>query len=117
MALFDRLGADGALERLLDQERQLILAGKIEMLSRIGPEKERLLSRLGQGRAMSPELDRLRRKADRNQQLLEATARGIRNVSRRLAAMKSRKAQLSTYDRGGQMASLNPVKSTIERRA
>ena len=120
MGLFKQTRMDEALERLLDQERQIILSGRIEALAPISAEKDRLLSRLGQSHGGLHTLDHLRRKADRNQQLLQAMARGIRTVSRRLEALKAQqtgRARFATYDQGGRSAQLTPGKSKFERRA
>ncbi|WP_421702004.1 hypothetical protein [Aliiroseovarius sp.] len=120
MGLFKPTPLDAALERLLDQERQLILSGRIEALAQISAEKERLLARLGQSHGGVHALDHLRQKADRNQQLLMAVARGVRTVSRRLDALKAQqsgRARFSTYDQGGRSAQLTPGKSKFERRA
>ncbi|WP_300515735.1 hypothetical protein [Aliiroseovarius sp.] len=120
MGLFKQIRAEAALERLLDQERQLILSGRIDALPPISVEKDRLLTRLGQSHGNAGDLDHLRRKADRNQQLLLAMARGIRTVSRRLEALKAQqggRARFSTYDQGGRSAQLIPGRSQFERRA
>ncbi len=117
MALFDLGGVDVALERVLDMERQLILGGKLDALPRISAEKDRLLSRLKQSTDDLVVLNRLKKKADRNQELLQAVARGIRSVSQRLEAMKTRKTQLNTYTQGGVRANLMPPRSSFEKRA
>jgi|GEM_PF-1652908 flagellar biosynthesis/type III secretory pathway chaperone len=120
MGLFNPTRADDALDRLLDQERQLILSGRIEALAQVSAEKDRLMARLGQSHGDARDLDKLRRKADRNQHLLMAVAKGIRTVSRRLDALKAQqngRARFATYDRGGRTAQLTPGKAQFERRA
>ena len=120
MGLFDKGGAKVALDRLLDQERSLILSGKIEALARVAAEKDRLLELLATTNCAATELTALRRKVDRNQELLSAVARGIRTASRRLEAMRAQqngRARFSTYDQGGRSAQLIPRKSQFERRA
>ena len=120
MGLFNPTRTDEALDRLLDHEKQLILSGRIEALAQISAEKDRLMARLGQSPSGAEALDQLRRKADRNQQLLMAVAKGIRTVSRRLEALKAQqsgRARFSTYDRGGRTAQLTPGKAQFERRA
>lgn len=120
MGLFKPTRMDEALERLLDRERHAILAGRLEALPPIAAEKGRMLSLLTQSHGGAQPLEQLRRKADRNQQLLLATARGIRTVSRRLEALKAQqtgRAGFATYDQGGRSAQLTPGKSQFERRA
>ncbi len=120
MGLFNPPPVEDVLDRLLDQERQLILSGQIEALSRVATEKDSLLSRLPHAGLSSERVNRLRQKADRNQQLLAAMAQGLRRVTRRLEAMRgqaSGRARFSTYDQGGRSAQLTPGKSRVERRA
>ncbi|MCI2400223.1 flagellar biosynthesis protein FlgN [Aliiroseovarius subalbicans] len=117
MVLFDLPDIPAALERLLDHERQLILLGNFDGLVRVAPEKDKLLARLQGATDDASVVERIRTKADRNQELLVAVARGIKSVSRQLEALKTRKSQLRTYDAGGQSANLMPAKSTFERRA
>ena len=89
MALFSMPAAVEALDDLLDHERQMILAGKIDALLRMGPEKERLMARLPRSVLDPDALVRLRKKAERNQDLLLAAARGIKAASKRIEAMKA----------------------------
>ncbi|MBT2132266.1 flagellar biosynthesis protein FlgN [Aliiroseovarius lamellibrachiae] len=117
MALFNLLPVPEALRALLDQERQLLLTGKIEALTKIAPEKERLLSHLAGSTDDAGLLDQLRRKADRNQELLVAVSKGIRAVSRRLELLRTQKTQLRTYDSVGQSQNLTRRKSTFEKRS
>ena len=63
MALFDLSSAAEALEDLLDRERALIKAGRIDQIVRLGAEKERLIGRLARQGASAPGLERLRAKA------------------------------------------------------
>ncbi len=117
MALFNLLSVPDALRAVLDQERQLLLTGKIESLVKIAPEKERLLGQLAGSTDDTGLLDQLRRKADRNQELLVAVSKGIRAVSRRLETLRTQKTQLRTYDAGGQSQNLTQRKTTFEKRS
>lgn len=117
MALFKIPSVVDALDDLLDRERQGILAGNLEQLARLAGEKTRLLERLAGSTSDIARIERLRVKADRNQELLAAVARGIRSVSRRLEAMKQPKATLRTYDKGGLSQDMTGKKPSIEKRA
>lgn len=117
MALFNLLSVPEALRTLLDQERRLLLTGKIEALVKIAPEKERLLGQLAGATDDTSLLDQLRRKADRNQELLVAASKGIRAVSQRLDTLRTQKTQLRTYDAGGQSQNLTQHKATVEKRS
>ena len=118
MALFRRSTAVEALNDLLDAERQAILRGDLDPLVRIGPEKARLMQHLPGSTTDSAPVQRLREKAGRNQELLIAVARGVKNAVRRLDAMKTQDISLKTYDRSGtshRMAS--KPQPSLEKRA
>lgn len=117
MALFNIPAVVDALDDLLDRERQAILSGNLEMLSRQFGEKKRLLERLAGSTSDITRIERLRTKADRNQELLVAVARGIKSVSLRLEAMKMPKTILRTYDKGGISQELSATKPSIEKHA
>ncbi|MCK8463351.1 flagellar biosynthesis protein FlgN [Aliiroseovarius sp. S1339] len=106
-----------ALEDLLEGERTQILAGEIEKLSRLLPEKERLLNALKASDEDFPLLERLRDQVDRNQQLLAAAARGIRSVKQRLDALKTSQTELRTYSQAGRPQDLSKQESRFERKA
>ena len=106
-----------ALEDLLERERTQILAGEIEKLSRLLPEKERLLNILKASDESLPMLEQLRHQADRNQQLLAAAARGIRSVKQRLDALKASRTELRTYSQTGRPQDLSKQESRFERKA
>lgn len=117
MALFNIPPVVDALDDLLDRERQAILAGDLDMLARQAGEKARLLERLAGSTADSTRIERLRIKADRNQELLVAVARGIKSVSRRLKEMKAPKANFRTYGKAGMRPETAVKGSSVEKRA
>ena len=117
MALFSMPAAVEALDDLLDHERQMILAGKIDALLRMGPEKERLMARLPRSVLDPDALVRLRKKAERNQDLLLAAARGIKAASKRIEAMKGQRASMRTYARDGASTDLGGGKPGFNKRA
>ncbi|MCB1337754.1 MAG: hypothetical protein KDK10_10005 [Maritimibacter sp.] len=117
MALFDLSSAAEALEDLLDRERALIKAGRIDQIVRLGAEKERLIGRLARQGASAPGLERLRAKADRNVRLLDAAARGIKAAAGRLDRRGDDGAALRTYGRNGAAAALAGARRGIDRQA
>ena len=117
MALFRLPEVADALDRLLEQERELILKGRLEALVRLGTEKIRLLEKLPTTQVDAETLERLRAKADRNQELLGAVIRGIRSVSQRLEALQNTQKELRTYDSGGHSQDLRRTKASFERKA
>ena len=106
-----------ALEDLLKRERAAILAGDFEKLSSLAPDKERLLNRLRVPEGHPAALEKLRRRADQNQQLLAASARGIRAAKLRLEALVSGRSELRTSTREGQAQDLSKRDSCLERKA
>ena len=117
MALFSLTAAADALDDHLDHERRLILSGQIDGLLRVSGEKERLLARLTGGADHADVLDRLRKKAERNQQLLVAAARGIKSAARRMETLNTSAAGLRTYGRDGAAAELTHARGGIDRQA
>ncbi len=117
MALFSLTAAADALEDHLDHERKLILSGQIDGLLKVSGEKERLLARLPRAGDSAEVLDRLRKKAERNQQLLTAAARGIKSAAHRVNTLAKPAAELRTYGRDGAAADLVHTRGGIDRQA
>jgi len=107
-----------ALEDILDKERLAILDGALDDIDRIAREKETFLD----GRDLLAHdvktLERIRRKAVRNQHLLAAAIRGVRTVTARLEALRNGPGELSTYDKSGHKTTLGiGPKGALQRRA
>lgn len=107
-----------ALEDLLDKERTAILNGALQDMGRLAGEKERVLEAGNMAVPDQSTLDRLRRKAARNQQLLTAAIRGVRAVTSRLDVLRNGPGEMNTYDRAGQRTTLGSHnRGTLHRRA
>ena len=107
-----------ALEDLLDKERAAILDGALENMGRIASEKERVLERRELTAPDQRTLDRVLRKAARNQQLLAAAIRGVQAVTTRLDILRNGPSDMNTYDRAGQRTTLgNRHQGALHRRA
>ncbi len=117
MALFSLAAAADALEDHLDHERDMILSGQIDGLLRASGEKERLLARLPGAGENAEVFQRLRKKADRNQQLLLAAARGIKSAARRIETLKTATTSLRTYGRDGAATDLTNTRGGFDRQA
>jgi flagellar biosynthesis/type III secretory pathway chaperone len=116
MKLLERRDFAFELTRLLDQERIAVLKGDFDALKRLAAKKERLIALLVQGGPLGDQLERLRRKAERNHTLLEAAARGVRSVIDKIEISGAVQSPLKTYDKSGQrQVSLNSPAS-VERR-
>jgi len=117
MTLFNLSAAADALEDHLDHERKMILSGQIDGLLRAGREKERLLTRLSGAGESEDVIRRIRRKAERNQELLMAAARGIKSAARRIDQLRTPAASLKTYGRDGATAALTNARGGVNRQA
>jgi len=115
MQLFRKRDSLDALEDLLDRERRVLLAGNYETLGRLLPEKERLLKIVVVSQPLAS-LARLKGKADRNQAMLLAAAKGIRYVTSSLAKLENRKSDLQTYDRTGSRKAASHDPNNLGRR-
>lgn len=107
-----------ALEDLLDKERAAILDGAFADMGRIANEKESVLERRELKAPDQKTLDRVRRKAARNHQLLAAAISGVRAVTARLDVLRNGPSGMNTYDRAGQRTTLgNRHQGALHRRA
>ena len=103
------------LADLLAEERRLILSGAWAGLRTLAPFKERCLSTLDMGDPA--QLGPLAAGLARNQALLRAALDGLRDATRRRAALASARAGLVTYDASGARAELPTAPPRVERRA
>ena len=103
------------LAKLLEEERQAILAGRWDALAALAPRKEAGLAALGPAGpgALQPLAGRLAR----NQALLLAALAGTREALGRRAALRASRAGLVTYDAQGTRAELPIAPPRVERRA
>ncbi len=107
-----------ALEGFLDKERRAILSGAFDEMGRIAHEKETLLIGRDLRAPSARVLERVRKKAERNQHLLAAAIRGVRTVTARLEALRNGPGELNTYDKSGQKTTLGGgPKGALQRRA
>jgi hypothetical protein len=101
-----------ALETLLDQTRDAVLAGDIAALADLAPQVE---AEAGDLRLDASAVRRLQEKAARNAQLLQAATRGIRAAQDRLEEISSGPT-LTTYDARGKRAAIAPPSPAMPRR-
>lgn len=103
------------LEAALDRVHDALLAAKFNELPKIVAETERLLAAF-QAVPDKASAARLRHKANRNSQCLQAAARGLRSAQRRLVEMAGTTASLSTYTSRGQRSELGAGPGTLTQR-
>jgi hypothetical protein len=102
-----------ALEELLDQAHDALLAGDLAALDRIGAGIEPLADTLPARDHATAE--RLRQKAERNARLLQAAARGVKAALARLTEIAAAPT-LTTYDCRGRRAEVGPMPASAVRR-
>ncbi|WP_136644723.1 hypothetical protein [Tabrizicola sp. YIM 78059] len=90
-----------AIEDLLDEARDALLAGDLAALERIGTGIEAQAQTLSVPDKATAE--RLQQKAERNARLLEAAARGVKAALGRLTEITT-SPTLTTYDSRGRRA-------------
>jgi hypothetical protein len=107
------------LDTLLEQERTLLIEGKLERLGTLLPKKEKLVEQLLGNHELSRDvIAPLEKKLLRNQLLLDGALDGIRSVSARLAALRQVRIALDTYDaQGRKRRVITPTKPQVEKRA
>lgn len=104
------------LERMLDTERKLLLAGEFAALASLAEEKAALAERLGAGRPDLPAEDyaRLSERAAHNEALLRSARRGIQAAMAQLRQFSDGEHQ-STYSREGERRPLTRTPSVIQK--
>lgn len=104
------------LHSLLDEERGLLLAGKLDALPDLLERKRALIDGLKDPE--DADLSTLHSKLTRNHALLTSAMEGIRRVADRLETLKRIRMSLETYDSQGQRHSLGTQSSgRMEKRA
>ncbi|MEQ9260081.1 MAG: flagellar protein FlgN [Roseovarius sp.] len=108
-----------ALDNLLEAERTALLEGDLDRIAELLDQKSCLIDALVEVPSEPREgFDGLRKKAMRNQQLLEGALEGIRRVAERLAALRRMRHAFDTYDdRGHKRTIQGSVVHKVEKRA
>ena len=108
-----------ALDLLLEEERALLRAGRLEALPDLLPRKETALARLASsGAEPTRRAEHLRDKLSRNQALLESAMAGLRDAAAQVTELQKLRDGLATYGSDGRRARLDAVAPRrIEKRA
>ena len=104
-------------EALLAEERRAVMAADFDALDEIAGRKAAVMSELRDVRAPAERLRQLRRTAERNGELLAASARGLRAVIRRLSEIRSANGPLRTYSQDGRQQTFGAARGSFERKA
>ena len=107
------------LNDVLEQERNALFQGELDKLVGLIEKKRALIEALNAfGVTKTYELDMLKGKAARNQELLNSALKGIKSVSTRLAALQKVRKCLDTYDaKGRKMTIQTQLPRKLEKRA
>ncbi|OUS19591.1 hypothetical protein DI396_10450 [Litorivita pollutaquae] len=107
------------MDVLLDKEREALLVGDLDVISRLLDQKEHLIDALNAMEHGEQErLVALQGKVQRNQALLDGALAGIRAVAERLSTMRRVRKSLDTYDVHGQRQTIEGTRApTVEKRA
>lgn len=104
------------LHELLEEERGLLLHGKLSALPELLERKQTLIDQLGD--PAETDLSELHSKLTRNHALLSSAMDGIRRVSDRLDSLRKIRLSLDTYDQQGHRQSLDThAANRMEKRA
>ncbi|MBN9886132.1 flagellar protein FlgN [Salipiger abyssi] len=108
-----------ALDSLLERERSALLDGALDEIGPLMEEKAALVARMAEAPPDEADsLQPLHLKLRRNQQLFDHALDGIRNVAKRLGALREIRESMEVYDAQGRRASIGgEEKSSMERRA
>ncbi|NDR57887.1 hypothetical protein [Aliiruegeria sabulilitoris] len=103
---------------LLEQEKTLLIEGKIENVAALEPQKIELAEKIeAQGPLDTENLKRLQQKVRRNQELFEASRRGLKTAAARVSEIRRVLTQLDTYTSNGSLRTLQFAAPKVERRA
>lgn len=107
------------LDKVLEEERTLLLQGDLGALGTLLPVKEQLVELfLENSKTNREQIAPLESKLRRNQLLLDGALDGIRAVTVRLAALRQVHTALDTYDAQGQKQHATISTNTkVEKRA
>lgn len=85
------------VQALLDEQRDLLLSGKLTDLDKTVQTLVTLLEKIGESGPNSAELDRARQSAERNQRLLVNAIRAVKDVTARLQRTQTAQGGFASY--------------------
>ena len=108
---------DQTLLDLLAEERQAMLTGRFAAFPDLARRKEAAFARLEQAGLGCTALRRIGAQVSRNQRLLGAALRGLRDVGDRLGQVRDLRDGFSTYDSQGQKSTVAGPRPGFEHKA
>ena len=108
-----------ALNTLLDDERDALLKGDMDLLAEMLPKKEALIGRLNASPLPNQtSVQQLGGKVRRNQVLLDSALDGLRAAVSRVAVLREMQSGMDTYGADGQKRQITTdATRSVERRA
>lgn len=106
-----------ALERLLEDERKLILAGQFDGLADVTDRKAAALTELADWKLPAARLSGIAARVSRNQALLDAAIRGIKDARIRIETVIGAAGTLATYDSQGKKADIGQSRTELRKKA
>ena len=106
-----------AFERLLQDEREMILTGRFDAIADISARKAEALGELPDWDLPAARLGALARQVTRNQGLLDAAIRGMKAAQLRVESVLGSAGTLSTYNSYGQVSDLGQTRQTLQKKA
>ena len=108
---------DQALFAFLKEERTVILTGQFDKLPELAGRKVALFDDLAGAAVTAHRLRQIGAQVSRNQRLLAAALRGLREVGDRLGLVREVRNTLSTYDSSGQITTVASTRPSFEHKA
>lgn len=105
--------AFAAVDALLDEQRDALLTGRLDVLSALVPRLEGAMGSLTPG-VPQQQVAAMQKKAAENARLLRAALSGVAEV--RAMRTKATTTTLSTYDASGRLSSQSSAARTLSRR-
>lgn len=102
---------------LLAQERELLLRGEIDGLTKLAPRKTQLLDDLKTSDLAPALIEGMRSEFEQNQNLLRAVLEGIRAAGARLKTIERGNSSLKTYTQNGSSSDLSRKEYQLRRKA
>ena len=107
------------LETLLDDEREVLRAGRLEELRGLEERRRRVMVGVPEIIAeVAPErLDALREQAQKNADLARAVSDGVRDAMRRLGDIRKASGPIGSYGADGAPVEIGQAQPAVERKA
>ncbi len=104
-------------EKYLEEEREILLSGRIAELAGLAERREAVLATLSATKGDGARLQRLRDRAKRNGALMSAAAEGVNRAIKRLAELRKAAGPIGSYSATGGRCEIGTVGPKFEKKA